>query len=87
MMLGYMYENKLYLQVVDLTDGTLLFSRTVDPDTRGKGFVMDYDGKEVLTMPIPYSDGDGFYFLILDESMSELTGVEDTNPAIVKVRF
>ncbi len=70
-----------------IPDGTLLFSRTVDPDTRGKGFVMDYDGKEVLTMPIPYSDGDGFYFLILDESMSELTGVEDTNPAIVKVRF
>ncbi len=87
MMLGYMYENKLYLQVVNLTDGTLLFSRTVDPSTRGKGFVMDYDGKEVLTMPIPYSDGDSFYFLILDESMSELTGVEDANPAIVKVRF
>lgn len=87
MMLGYMHENKLHLQIVDLTDGTLLFSRTVDPSTGGQGFTMDYDGKEVLTMPLQYSDGDGFYFLILDESMSELTGVEDANPAIVKVRF
>ncbi|MDE5921661.1 MAG: hypothetical protein K2G82_08635, partial [Paramuribaculum sp.] len=86
-MLGYMHENKLHLQIVDLTDGTLLFSRTVDPSTGSRGFTMDYDGKEVLTMPLQYSDGDGFYFLILDESISELTGVEDANPAIVKVRF
>lgn len=87
MMLGYMFEDKLHLQIVDLADGSLLFSRTVDPRSSSRGFTMDYDGKEVLTMPLQYSDGDGFYFLILDESMSELTGVEDANPAIVKVRF
>ena len=86
-MLGYMFEDKIHLQIVDLTDGRLLFSRTVDPRSGGEGITMDYDGKEVLTMPLQYSDGDGFYFVILDESMSELTGVEDANPAIVKIRF
>ena len=86
-LLAYKFEDRLHIQIVDLADGTLLFSRTADLRSGRQGLAMEYDGKEVLTMPLPYSDGDGFYFLILDESMSELTGVEDTNPAIAKVRF
>lgn len=45
------------------------------------------DGSTVSLVPSAYTSGDTFYFIAPEESMCELKGAEDSNPAIFAVKL
>lgn len=85
---GFRYSDTAYYQVYRLADGEMIFSKSFSTSHEGAyGFPLKVDGYEVIGIPGDYTGKDDFYFNIRSEEMGIVTGNDDCNPAIVKVRI
>lgn len=86
----YVFDGQATFQVYRIADGDMIFSHTVAFDSAEAneiGFPLSVDGSAVSAIPLDYSDGDSFYFLVSGDSMAALTGDAEANPAVVRARL
>lgn len=72
-------------RVVSRADGSVVFSKT-RPKNDGMARVKIED-REVPAIIQGYSDGEHLYLTVTSEEMSEITGDEESNPEVIKVRL
>ncbi|MDE5688738.1 MAG: 6-bladed beta-propeller [Paramuribaculum sp.] len=82
------YDHKLYAQFYDRATGSLLASISA-PREKGQpyGVPFSFNGSTIYLTPAYYTTDDTFYFTASDATMSELTGKEDSNPALFAIKI
>lgn len=81
------YHNKeVTVRLYRRSDGELLFCES-HPHTPDHTFVITHRGRETGVVPQFHTDGRYFYFSVSSPVMAELTGDEESNPAILRVRI
>lgn len=84
-MVWYRYDKKIAMRVYDIKNGNLVLALT-NPLSKDKpGLEVNYDGRNFYLGSPSYVSGNTFYLTISDSQMSELTGDEDANPALMAV--
>lgn len=80
------YDRKLYAQFYDRATGSLLASISA-PREKGKpyGVPFTFNGSTIHLTPAYFTTDDTFYFTASDATMSQLTGKEDSNPALFAI--
>ncbi len=83
---SYRYDNKNTMQIYSLSDGRLIYSTTSDSEDT-YGLPLEIDGTTVYGIPMQFNGSDSMYLLVRSEFTSQLTGDEESNPMIVKVKL
>ncbi|MBD5308561.1 MAG: hypothetical protein HDS15_04715 [Bacteroides sp.] len=84
-MVGFTNDGKDYVQIYSRPDGKLVYSRR--SDNENPGLPVTINGKETYGVPVSVAYDSGFFVFVTAERMGELTGDEDSNPAIVRIRM
>lgn len=83
---SYRFDDKNTMQIFSLSDGRLLYSITSDSDDT-YGLPLEIYGQTVYGIPMSFNGADSLYLIVRSEFTSLLTGDEESNPMIVKVRL
>lgn len=87
LMVSFYYAGTNYIQIFSMPDGAIKASMSFNPDPERLGLPVEYDGQTIGIVPTGYTDGSTFYFGASDATMSRLTGLEDSNPALFGVKI
>lgn len=81
----YSLEGTMTMQIYNLNDGSLTYSNPYD--LKSGGFPIEIDDKTYACTAAYCVSGDHFFMIATDDSMAEITGDENANPAIVELRL
>lgn len=82
-MVCFTNNGKEYVQIYSRSNGELVYSRR--SDNKNPGLPVTINGKETYGTPVSVSYDTGFFVFVSAERMGEVTGNEDSNPAIVRI--
>jgi len=81
------YHNKeVTVRLYRRSDGDLLYCES-HPHTSDYTLTITHRGREMGVVPQFHTDGRYFYFTVSSPVMAKLTGDEESNPAILRVRI
>lgn len=86
----YNHSDECVVQFYDRNNGKLVasFRTPYDPKERAyRGVIMKCDGEEIKLRPLDYTTDDTFFFNADAETMSEITGDMEANPAMYSVKL
>lgn len=85
LMVTYTHDFRSAIRVYSMTDGRLLLALTAPANSRTNGVPIDCEGVKYYVRDPTYTHENTFYFGISDSQMSEITGDEESNPALMTV--
>ena len=81
----YNFDGKYTVQIYSLTDGMLKYSHaSTTIETAGLPF--EIDGNTVYGFPMNFNGDDAMYIIVPGEFTASVTGHDESNPMIIKVR-
>jgi hypothetical protein len=83
----FIREGRSCISFFDRSTGALVASLSSPEGSGTRGVPFTVDGQTVYLEPTSYSSGDTFYFIASEESMCDLKGSDDSNPAIFTVKI
>lgn len=86
----YNHNDECVVQFYDRSNGELVasFRTPYDPKERAyRGVMMKCAGEEIKLRPLDYTTDDTFFFNADSETMSEITGDMEANPAMYSVKL
>lgn len=82
-LIWFEYDGRSFARFYERSSGKLVAALS----SGGNPIQFDYEGYKLALRPTNYTTSDTFYFKAGDDVMSELTGDEDSNPALFALRL